>query len=117
MQTQSVAVPFPQKGSSHRYFLVALKRFDPFRVLYSKSQLAKKLFIASLQMGKEYYKVLGVARGASKKEIKKAYRKLALQYHSDKNPYSWSEEMFKRIREAYDVLSDPNKKQMYDRLV
>ena len=66
-------------------------------------------------MGKEYYKVLGVARGASKKEIKKAYRKLALQYHPDKNPYSWAEEMFKRIREAYDVLSDPSKKQMYDR--
>merc|ERR1711994_593040 len=55
-------------------------------------------------MGKDYYKILGVARGASDDEIKKAYRKLALKYHPDKNQTSGAEEKFKEIGEAYDVL-------------
>merc|ERR1711881_307016 len=65
-------------------------------------------------MGKDYYKVLGVARGASDEEIKKCYRKLALKYHPDKNHTPGAEEKFKEIGEAYDVLSDPKKKQIYD---
>merc|ERR1711936_617258 len=66
------------------------------------------------RMGKDYYKVLGVARGASDEEIKKCYRKLALKYHPDKNHTPGAEEKFKEIGEAYDVLSDPKKKQIYD---
>jgi len=62
-------------------------------------------------MGKDYYKVLGVARGASDDEIKKCYRKLALKYHPDKNHTPGAEEKFKEIGEAYDVLSDPNKQE------
>jgi len=65
-------------------------------------------------MGKDYYQVLGVARGASEEEIKKAYRKLALKYHPDKNQAAGAEEKFKEIGEAYDVLSDSKKKKIYD---
>merc|ERR1711936_598989 len=65
-------------------------------------------------MGKDYYKVLGVPRGASDEEVKKAYRKLALKYHPDKNQTAGAEEKFKEIGEAYDVLSDSKKKQIYD---
>jgi len=65
-------------------------------------------------MGKDYYTVLGVSRGAKDDEIKKAYRKLALKYHPDKNQSPGAEERFKEIGEAYDVLSDSRKKQIYD---
>merc|ERR1712215_43156 len=70
--------------------------------------------LVNLKMGKDYYKVLGVARGASDDEIKKAYRKLAMKYHPDKNRASGAEEKLKEIGEAYDVLSDARKKQIYD---
>merc|ERR1712172_202383 len=65
-------------------------------------------------MGKDYYTVLGVSRTASDDEIKKAYRKLALKFHPDKNQGPGAEERFKQIGEAYDVLSDSRKKQIYD---
>lgn len=66
---------------------------------------------------KDYYKILGVNRNAEEKEIKKAYRKLARQYHPDVNPGDKAaEEHFKDINEAYEVLSDPEKRQKYDRL-
>ena len=66
-------------------------------------------------MGKDYYKILGAARNATEDEIKKAYRKMALKYHPDKNKSPGAEDKFKEIAEAYDVLSDPKKKEVYDK--
>lgn len=63
----------------------------------------------------DYYEVLGLKKGAAADEIKKAYRKLAVKYHPDKNPGNKeAEERFKEINEAYAVLSDPQKKSQYD---
>ncbi len=64
---------------------------------------------------RDYYKVLGVARTATQGEIKKAYRALARQYHPDVSQESDAETRFKEINEAYEVLSDPEKRSMYDR--
>lgn len=65
---------------------------------------------------RDYYEVLGVAKGAPKDEVKKAYRKLAMQYHPDKNPGDKAaEEKFKEASEAYEVLSDDQKRNSYDR--
>jgi curved DNA-binding protein len=64
---------------------------------------------------KDYYQILGLKKGASNEEIKKAYRKLAVKYHPDKNPGDKeAEEKFKEINEAYAVLSDTQKKAQYD---
>jgi DnaJ-class molecular chaperone len=61
-------------------------------------------------MAKDYYRILGIQRGATEDDIKKAYRKLALKYHPDKNKSPGAEEKFKEIAEAYEVLSDKNKR-------
>jgi molecular chaperone DnaJ len=65
---------------------------------------------------RDYYEVLGVSKSADASELKKAYRKLAVQYHPDRNPDDKSaENKFKEAAEAYEVLSDPDKKARYDR--
>ncbi len=68
-------------------------------------------------MAKDYYNILGVPKNASEDDIKKAYRKLAMQFHPDKNPgkEAWANEKFKEINEAYGVLGNQEKRQQYDR--
>ena len=63
----------------------------------------------------DFYDILGIQQNASEDDIRKAYRKLAIRYHPDKNKDAGSEETFKKIAEAYEVLSDPQKRQTYDR--
>src|SRR5256885_11212660 len=65
---------------------------------------------------RDYYEVLGVERSATDEEVKRAYRKLAVKFHPDKNPDDpHAEEKFKELGEAYDVLMDPDKRAAYDR--
>jgi len=65
---------------------------------------------------RDYYEILGVSKGATADEIKKAYRKVAMQYHPDRNPGDKAaEEKFKEAAEAYEILSDTDKKTQYDR--
>ncbi|MEL6802811.1 MAG: DnaJ domain-containing protein, partial [Bacteroidota bacterium] len=66
---------------------------------------------------RDYYEVLGVSKGATDNELKKAYRKLAMKYHPDRNPDNKeAEEKFKEAAEAYEVLSVADKRARYDRL-
>ena len=69
-----------------------------------------------MRMGKDYYKILGLSSSssASEEDIKKAYRKMALKFHPDKNKSAGAEEKFKEIAEAYEVLSDKKKREIYD---
>jgi molecular chaperone DnaJ len=64
---------------------------------------------------KDYYEVLGLSRQASNNEIKKAFKKLAMKHHPDRNPDNpKAEENFKEAKEAYEILSDPQKRSAYD---
>jgi len=67
-------------------------------------------------MAKDYYQILGVPKDATEGQIKKAYRKLAMQYHPDRNPgkEQWANDRFKEINEAFGVLGDPEKRRQYD---
>lgn len=65
-------------------------------------------------MGKDYYKILGVSKSASAEEIKQAYRKLALKYHPDRGGDKESEKKFKEVNEAYQILSDQEKRAQFD---
>ena len=67
-------------------------------------------------MSKDYYEILGLDKNTTDDELKKAYRKLAMQYHPDRNPgkETWANEKFKEINEAYSILGDPQKRQQYD---
>lgn len=65
-------------------------------------------------MGKDYYKVLGVSSDSNEDEIKRAYRKMALKFHPDKNSEADAEDKFKEIAEAYEILTDPKKRSIYD---
>jgi len=67
-------------------------------------------------MGRDFYKILGVSKTATDADLKKAYRKLALKYHPDKNKSPEAEEKFKEISVAYEVLSDQNKRRIYDQV-
>src|SRR5579884_1046685 len=64
---------------------------------------------------RDYYEILGLQRGASEDDVKKAFRRLARQYHPDVNKEKGAEEKFKEIAEAYEVLGDAQKRQAYDR--
>ena len=67
-------------------------------------------------MKRDYYEILGVAKSSSQDEIKKAYRKVAMQFHPDRNPGDkTAEEKFKEAAESYEVLSDADKRAQYDR--
>eukprot|EP01133_Synstelium_polycarpum_P007552 gene7552-8834_t len=95
------------------------KTIDPTNEDIQRSLKEAKIELKK-SLKKDYYKILGVAKDANDTEIKKAYRKLALQYHPDKNSTmpdeekAHAEKMFKDIGEAYGILSDPKKKQRYD---
>ena len=72
------------------------------------------LFRVSCQGDKDHYRTLGLAKGASSRDIKNAFRKLALQYHPDKNPLENTLNKFREVAEAYGVLGDKEKRRIYD---
>src|SRR6186713_3172142 len=90
-----------------------------FSAIINEGFAARKVSIPigkSRFMKRDFYEILGVSKSASQEEIKKAYRKVAMQYHPDRNPGDKaSEEKFKEAAEAYEILSDQDKRAQYDR--
>lgn len=86
-----------------------------FRYLRTFLQLCALLSIASISTAEDFYKLLGISRRATSKEIKKAYRQKSLEFHPDKNKAEGAAEKFAEIARAYEVLSDESKKEIYDR--
>ena len=84
--------------------------------LYFLILIISPILIKSNNDSEDYYKILGITKNATESEIKKAYRKLALKWHPDKNPNNReeAEEKFKKINEAYSILSDKKKRKEYD---
>ncbi len=68
----------------------------------------------AIKFVRDYYEILGVAKNATAEEIRKAFRKLAFKYHPDRNHEPGAEQNFKKINEAYEVLSNPQKREAYD---
>jgi len=92
------------------------RRWSRWHAIRSTSERGTGRTILASNVKRDYYEVLGVARGSSEQEIKSAYRKLALQYHPDRNPNNPdAEEKFKECSEAYAVLADTDKRAAYDR--
>jgi len=71
--------------------------------------------IRKFKQMKDFYQILGVAKSSTQEEIRKAYKKLALKFHPDKNPSAGAQDVFKKISQAYDCLSNEDKKASYDR--
>src|SRR5450432_254751 len=72
--------------------------------------------VSSMASKRDYYEILGISKSGTADEIKKAYRKVAMQFHPDRNPGDHTaEEKFKEAAEAYEILSDPDKRAQYDR--
>jgi curved DNA-binding protein CbpA len=85
-----------------------------YTVLITGALLALFVCVVEGKEEEDYYKILGVSKTATEKEIKKAFRKLAIKYHPDKNSDPDAEKKFVKIAEAYEVLSDPQKRKQYD---
>ncbi|GJQ84479.1 hypothetical protein Trydic_g15678 [Trypoxylus dichotomus] len=86
---------------------------SPLTIPRDSSEMLPK--VRSNVMGKDYYKILGISKNATDDDIKKAYRKMALKYHPDKNKSPGADEVFKEAAEAYEVLSDKKKREIYDK--
>eukprot|EP01084_Bolivina_argentea_P115619 205582_1 len=84
------------------------------RVPPAARRCSSRRCVRTRAMGQDYYTVLGVARGVDEKEMKKAYRQKARKFHPDVNKEPGAEEKFKEISNAYEVLSDPQKRNIYD---
>lgn len=87
------------------------------RILLSQESTKSEQEVPCLSIkpqGKDFYKILGITHESNEDEIKKAYRKLALKFHPDKNSDPDAEDKFKEIAEAYEVLTDPQKRSVYD---
>src|ERR1700709_2476948 len=80
------------------------------------TQVTINCMVSSMASKRDYYEILGISKSGTADEIKKAYRKVAMQHHPDRNPGDHtSEEKFKECASAYEVLSDTNKRTQYDR--
>ncbi|CAM9876351.1 unnamed protein product, partial [Heterosigma akashiwo] len=93
--------------------MLSCRAISVFFLLYACLACSLRLCLGT---SGDYYQVLGLAKGADENEVKRAYRKMAVKWHPDKNPDNKeeAEQQFKKVSEAYEVLSDPEKRRMYD---